>query len=247
MEEIKTRICTKCHVEKPLTQFSKDPHGKDGLKHECKLCRHERYLEENPNRKHKIIYLPSEGFKVCPKCKIEKPLSEFSEDKRSKWDGLSCYCKECWRDRQRNRRKNKTCADHDREICKNNMRKRRKDSEYRKYIKSYLSVWRNTPSGKLSKSKRTHKRRVKAKGLRCDLTLRQWNKILKMQLNKCAICKKEFCDDLLPTKDHIIPLSSIWCYGLTFGNTQALCGSCNSSKRDNFYLGRAIDEILVDI
>ena len=67
-----------------------------------------------------------------------------------------------------------------------------------------------------------------------------------MQNNKCNECKEEFSDDLIPTKDHIIPISNIWCPGLTFGNTQALCVSCNCSKNDKFYLGRAIDEILVE-
>jgi hypothetical protein len=33
-------------------------------------------------------------FKTCPKCGIEKPISEFNKNKKRK-DGLSCYCRHC--------------------------------------------------------------------------------------------------------------------------------------------------------
>lgn len=34
------------------------------------------------------------GTKVCPKCKMELPISEFGKNKATK-DGLRCYCKKC--------------------------------------------------------------------------------------------------------------------------------------------------------
>lgn len=34
------------------------------------------------------------GTKVCPKCKMELPISEFGKHKATK-DGLRCYCKKC--------------------------------------------------------------------------------------------------------------------------------------------------------
>ncbi len=33
-------------------------------------------------------------LKKCPKCKLSKPISEFSVDKHTK-SGLTCYCKSC--------------------------------------------------------------------------------------------------------------------------------------------------------
>ena len=47
------------------------------------------------------------------------------------------------------------------------------------------------------------------------------------------------------TRDHIIPLSSPWCNGLTKGNVQAAHALCNSRKREKFYLGGAIDNLLI--
>jgi hypothetical protein len=38
MEEIKTKVCSKCHDEKPLTEFSKNKNKKDGLREACKKC-----------------------------------------------------------------------------------------------------------------------------------------------------------------------------------------------------------------
>ena len=51
-----------CKIEKDITEFSKDKHGKDGYTYNCKICRNKRYndwAEENrdkvreKNRKHK--------------------------------------------------------------------------------------------------------------------------------------------------------------------------------------------------
>lgn len=33
-----TKICTKCHIEKPITEFHKDSGKKDGLRNDCKCC-----------------------------------------------------------------------------------------------------------------------------------------------------------------------------------------------------------------
>ena len=40
-------------------------------------------------------------MKTCVKCKIEKESSEYLKDKRNN-DGLYSFCKECWREYQRN-------------------------------------------------------------------------------------------------------------------------------------------------
>ena len=40
------------------------------------------------------------GVKKCRRCKIDKSISEFHKDHRTK-DGLKCYCKDCHWDRCR--------------------------------------------------------------------------------------------------------------------------------------------------
>jgi 5-methylcytosine-specific restriction endonuclease McrA len=105
--------------------------------------------------------------------------------------------------------------------------------------------YRKTPQGKINDMIAKQKRRDLEKNLPCTLNPRQWLKILEMQNYKCDDCKREFGKKLIPTQDHIIPVTNIWCYGLTFGNSKALCVSCNSKKHNTFKLGNAIDNILV--
>jgi len=35
---VKTKVCTKCKEEKPLSEFRQAPHHKDGLTSHCKIC-----------------------------------------------------------------------------------------------------------------------------------------------------------------------------------------------------------------
>jgi len=43
-------------------------------------------------------------MKHCKKCGEDKPLDQFHKNK-SKHDGLTTYCKECWKEYERNRAK----------------------------------------------------------------------------------------------------------------------------------------------
>ena len=108
----------------------------------------------------------------------------------------------------------------------------------------YQHNYCKTLKGQLKISRANHTRRSTEKKIPCTLTVKQWKKILDMQDNKCASCKREFTDDLKPTRDHIIPLSKGG--GLTFGNTHALCKSCNSSKNDSFDISKSFEQIFDD-
>lgn len=46
--------CTRCGIEKPLSEFVKNSSKKDGYSNECKQCKHERYLVYYKNNKSKF-------------------------------------------------------------------------------------------------------------------------------------------------------------------------------------------------
>ena len=47
-----TKVCTKCHVEKPLTEFGNEKRTRDGKRADCKECykkMREKWVKKNPN------------------------------------------------------------------------------------------------------------------------------------------------------------------------------------------------------
>lgn len=82
--EIK-KLCNKCGVDKPLTDFHKDLKNKDGVFHTCKKCRKDfTFHSPDLNKKEKW----------CSKCKEVKPIVEFTKNK-SNTDGYFGWCKLC--------------------------------------------------------------------------------------------------------------------------------------------------------
>lgn len=79
------KTCTKCGIEKELTEFTRDKQKKDGLRPSCKSC-------ENVGEK--LTVIRNDGMKACTKCGLEKQITEFSKDKQKKC-GLRPSCKMC--------------------------------------------------------------------------------------------------------------------------------------------------------
>lgn len=106
------KYCTGCRCLKRTEEFGRDCSKASGLRSRCRSCQRRRnrtfdetstfLLEDEisespitvrktprkPNRKRKT------GQKICAKCDLEKPLSEFYRD-RSQSDGISASCKKC--------------------------------------------------------------------------------------------------------------------------------------------------------
>lgn len=117
---METKICTKCNIEKPVSefQFRKDT-GK--YRTQCKKCENElkrnwaiknknkviesrkKYEENNKekikerrkiyNEKRRDIVYDLNSYQVCTKCNIEKPITDFSYD--SKKNYYVKICKTC--------------------------------------------------------------------------------------------------------------------------------------------------------
>jgi hypothetical protein len=87
------KICTKCKIEKNLTEFNKNKRSKSGHQSSSKMC-------QNINAKEfRLKYSRLEARemkekKVCCCCKKEKDVLEYSKNRCCR-DGLSSVCKDC--------------------------------------------------------------------------------------------------------------------------------------------------------
>ena len=101
--------------------------------------------------------------KVCTLCNKKLSLNNFYEDKRYK-DKLRACCKKCKNKRVKSYRK-------------------KNPEQWRKYQKTYYEKNKNKPEFKM-------KRREYSLIRRYGLTIKDYDKLFKLQNRKCAICGK---------------------------------------------------------
>src|SRR5688572_19567866 len=88
-----SKECTKCKIEKRLTEFCKNKRNKSGYSAICKICNNIKVKklgykysrQENRETKDK---------KVCSFCGKEKPIIEYVKNRAHK-DGFDNLCKKC--------------------------------------------------------------------------------------------------------------------------------------------------------
>lgn len=91
-EELKgigSKLCSKCKVVKPESEFFKDKSSLTGLTYQCKKC------STNKRKKLAILARPLKMYvthKLCPNCKVCRPVSEFYKGSSR---GLATWCKTC--------------------------------------------------------------------------------------------------------------------------------------------------------
>ena len=86
------KTCHKCGQIKSVDEFPIRTDSPDGYRNECKICKSEYLKNYHKNPPTKEIV--PEGMKRCPGCERIKSIGEFGK-KRSRKDGLQCYCKAC--------------------------------------------------------------------------------------------------------------------------------------------------------
>jgi hypothetical protein len=97
-----SRRCTKCAVDKPLSEFSKAPRGKYGVKSSCKACDAARARTNFKSRAlppgevaRRLVERRGES-KKCTKCLEDKPRTEFYKSHDGKHGPvLKSICKQC--------------------------------------------------------------------------------------------------------------------------------------------------------
>src|SRR5215213_10214857 len=84
-----TKVCTKCKIERDISQFSRNKRTKDGFHCHCKRCQ-----SRNPQAYDEKIENRSMGLLKCGTCQQWKDKSEFSRNKNGQ-DGYCYKCKRC--------------------------------------------------------------------------------------------------------------------------------------------------------
>lgn len=100
--EVKSRICTKCKVEKEFSFFYKHKKAKFGVGEKCKECTSAevkakcllKRLEREAIKA--VVNSQTETHRTCTACKIEKDISCFGKHKKER-KGISLTCKDCKR------------------------------------------------------------------------------------------------------------------------------------------------------
>ena len=181
--------------------------------------------------------------KICNRCGIMKPFTEFHKH-RSHRDGHTTICKSCMKIKMK-KDYSKIKIKHD-EWIKNH-------PEHKEYTKAYNKQYRENPENKERNKEyqkkyaktekghavlliRTHRRRKRSRLLINDLTYEQLIEIRESQNNTCPNCNKPFTTSRPYELDHIIPVSKSKSGdpGLTRGNVQLLCKSCNAKKNNKY-------------
>lgn len=160
--------------------------------------------------------------KICTKCKTEKPLNDFGNEKRTR-DGKRADCKDCYKKMKKNWiEKN---PNYFKEWHENNPNYR--SDVYRKNIdreKEANRIWRIN-NKELCRIKSAKRRQLERK-LPYNYSQQDWEETLNYFSDECCYCgSKESIQ-----QDHFIPAEK----GGAFikSNIVPACYSCNASKKD---------------
>lgn len=219
------RCCKTCNLEQPLENFHKGKGNKDGRIPHCKECE---------SKKNKMNYVPSKDprhkinpddlhnltTKWCWYGQHFESKSLFNSSFNRK-DGLSSMYKKCNVLYKKDQRLN------------NSKHIKKKDKEY--YQRTRNSQDKIDKANKLKREKYDpaknreyfHKRRALKKSIPDTMPKGWWQMMLDFYGAKCAKCGSE--ENL--SHDHIIPVTHPDSSHSLF-NSQILCMSCNSSKKN---------------
>jgi len=181
--------------------------------------------------------------KICNCCKQEKDIGDFYTSKCS-LTGYRSYCKICAKEKSHTSHQiyyKNMKAKHDEWMANHPEHKEyqnaynkeyRQKPDFKERNKEYQKRYAQTEKGHAILLIKNHRRRKRSRLLINDLTYKQLIQIKESQQNKCAICQRDFNEQLPFELDHIIPVakSKPGDPGLTMGNVQLLCRTCNAKK-----------------
>ena len=92
--DIISKKCTKCNIEKQLTEFTPTKTGLYNVYSICRVCKALSYKKRRTGIREGTILIKPKTEKYCPTCKETKLVSEFLKQ-RGASDGIDSYCKQC--------------------------------------------------------------------------------------------------------------------------------------------------------
>ena len=203
-QNAKTKICSTCHVEKPIEEFYRADRFRDGKSYTCKSCFKVYY--NRIKRRNTGVDLLSGPDKRCCRCGLVKARSSFFIN-RAASDGLTAYCKDCDKQKRLNRSTEE--------------KERRKEYSHSHFVENrqrYLD--------------HRHKRRALEAG--GDFASADFSLVIERDGNRCYICGVEvdltlrWPDPGAPSRDHVIPLSKGGSH--TLDNVKLAHLACNWAK-----------------
>jgi Recombination endonuclease VII len=94
-ETAQFKTCSKCGASKPLTEFHRNKHRKDGRHSQCAPCAiaAQNASRGKPPKLNRVRFAP-EGMKVCVHCGKTRKIDSFPRYRHS-YDGRHHTCKKC--------------------------------------------------------------------------------------------------------------------------------------------------------
>lgn len=89
LEGVKTKVCSKCKIDKPVEGFYKAKNSKDGLHNQCKICRVEKDKEYYTTNSDKI----KERQKKYTEANSDKIKERNKEYRKANYDKIKEYLK----------------------------------------------------------------------------------------------------------------------------------------------------------
>jgi hypothetical protein len=212
-----TRTCSKCKIDKNISEFYRSSDRRSGVRSHCKEC-----LSTNQRKD----FYAKDGYKKCFICLKVKEVSDFPTQK-SNLDKLHFYCSVCYKDyRRKIKQKNRRKIREQQRCYRQTDRFKQLHAEWHQKNKEKMTLYyreydRKNPH---KKRRKTIKRRTLSKTFYVDLPDDFLTIVLKRFGNRCYLCGR---DDNLCI-DHHYPLNRG--YPMFLRNAVVLCNSCNPKK-----------------
>ena len=191
--------CLLCLEIRPFSRFSPAKRGKNGRYARCRDC-HNANCRASRRGEYKARKKPTVS-KVCSKCNVEKPVSEFYY--RRERDSVYSRCKECSID---------------------DVKKWRKENPDR--VKENKERYLSNPESKERELERSRVWRARKRDTEIG-SVPSLLELVDRQGGKCANCKVKG-KRVVWHLDHVIPLAKGGTH--TADNVEALCSFCNVRK-----------------